>query len=143
MVARTSDAHMTGVAVLQVRDLHRQRRLIEAVMTDREVIEQFACGHPDGLWAAVSNLNHGNYGSIGKLLALQEVAIARNDIFNWIEPFDEQYADLEKAILGAVTISTAESWYAGRPTGARYELPPRPGRPELDTPAEELASVAR
>jgi hypothetical protein len=136
-------AHMTGVAVMQVRDLRRQRQLIEAVMTNPQVIEQFACGHPDGLWAAVSNLNHGDYGSIGKLLALHEVAIARNDIFAWIEPFDDQYADLEKAILGAVTISTAESWYAGRPTGARYELPPRPGRPELDTPAEELASVAR
>jgi hypothetical protein len=129
---------------MQVRDLRRQRQLIKDVMTDPEVIEQFACGHPDGLWAAVSNLNHGNYGSIGKLLALHEVAIARNDIFNWIEPFDEQYSDLlEKAILGAVTISTAESWYAARPTGAGYQLPPRPGRPELDTPAGELATVAR
>ena len=136
-------AHMTGVAVMQVRDLRRQRRLIEAVMTNRQVIEQFACGHPDGVWAAVNNLNHDDHGSIGRLLALHEVAIARNEIFAYIEPFYGQQANLENAIQGAVTISTAESWYAGRPTGARYELPPRPGRPELDTPAEELATVAR
>ena len=112
-------------------------------MTNRQVIEQFACGHPDGVWAAVNNLNHDDHGSIGRLLALHEVAIARNEIFAYIEPFYGQQANLENAIQGAVTISTAESWYAGRPTGARYELPPRPGRPELDTPAEELATVAR
>jgi hypothetical protein len=136
-------AHMTGIAVMQIRDLRRQRRLIERVMTDTEVIEQFACGHPDGLWAAVNNLNHGDYGSIGKLLALHEIAVARNDIFAWIQPFAGQGGDLDTAIEGAVTISTAESWYAGRPTGRPYELPHRRATHELDAPAQDLAAVVR
>jgi hypothetical protein len=136
-------AHMTGIAVMQIRDLRRQRRLVERVMTDPDVIEQFACGHPDGLWAAVSNLNHGDYGSIGRILALHEVAIARNRIFAWIEPVGGQNQDLDSAIAGAVTISTAESWYAGRPTGPRNELPHHHPAAELATPAEELATVMR
>jgi hypothetical protein len=138
-------AYMTGIALMQVRDLSRQVRLIKQVMQRPAVITQFACGHRDGLWAAVNNLNSGHYGSIGRLLALHQVALARNDIFNWIEPFEGSTASLDEAIEGAVTIRTAESWYAARPTGAPYapyELPRRGAPAELGAAVKDRAATA-
>jgi hypothetical protein len=123
------EANLSGVAMMQIRE--QTVRLKEAldVFNHPEVIQQVACGQHDHL-SAIAGLNGGGRTMIANLVALHQTAIARNDIYNFIAPFQPRTGGKKKrfrrARKAAVTIRTTAKWYAAN-AGPEGKVMPFPG----------------
>jgi hypothetical protein len=135
------EQHLTGIAVMQIRDLSDQLDEALGLINNAEVIEQAACGQRDR-FAAIARLNGGDPSMVPNLVALNDTAAARNSIYNFIAPFaDDHQTDAKRfddAAKAAVVIRTMSNWYAG---AAAARTLPATGTPEvLQFPSQQVAA---
>jgi hypothetical protein len=126
------EANLTGVAMMQIRELSGRLRQALAVFNHPEVIRQVAYGQYDHL-SAIANLNGSGQPMLGSLLALHDTAIARNDIYDWIAPFNQKQFTagqrFDRALRAAVTIRATAKWFTTK-AGAEGTVTPFPSGKE-------------
>jgi hypothetical protein len=120
------DGHVTGSALMRIRELRRDLIDAQAILGHEEVIEQVACGHRDGALAVVNILKGRNPTVTPNAVAISRADEARTQLLDWLATHpdiqDEDDDAFRQVAEAAVTLDAAEAWLAGKPRWNRYEL---------------------
>jgi hypothetical protein len=123
------NANVNGAALMRVRELLGDLDTVQRILARREVVEQVACGHRDGVLAVVNILNGRDPSVTPNAVAISRADEARTDLLTLVADDYTDFDDndtFDQAVEAATALDAAEAFLTGRPRAARAELI-RPG----------------